>query len=300
MQQLVIYDEACRAIAAARSIDEVKEITNRAEAARAYARQAKNKELEINAIEIRVRAERRLGEMLLVLREDRVIGQGRGGSLIKLADIGVDKNISGGAQRLAKLALETFEREMTGWRQEATEAKFSGGLKIPLQRYRLPHIVGDRQRAAKKYGRHVVEANPLDKFTAIDGRKIKDWRAGELDRMKELAERTIRCVDALVVEMPIANPDPLDTMEMVFRDPGALEAILASVWDAAKVRPGKTGCEYETNGVNKPQRICAGCNSPFILKKKPHLDRPREGLFCSRSCAGKFGRQRGPKKEHST
>src|SRR5215211_3803644 len=59
------YDDACRAIAAAKSVDEVKEMHNKAEAMRAYARQAKNRALEVDAAEIRMRAERRLGELII-------------------------------------------------------------------------------------------------------------------------------------------------------------------------------------------------------------------------------------------
>jgi hypothetical protein len=60
---LTQYGIACRALAAARTIDEVKNVRNKAEALRAYALQAKNRELEIDAAEIRIRAERRLGEL---------------------------------------------------------------------------------------------------------------------------------------------------------------------------------------------------------------------------------------------
>ena len=70
---LVLYESACKAVAQARTIDEVKQILNKAEQARAYARQAKNKEMEKDAAEIRVRAERRLGEIIIELREQKLL-----------------------------------------------------------------------------------------------------------------------------------------------------------------------------------------------------------------------------------
>lgn len=66
---LVRYDAACRALADAKAIDEAKEIRDHAEAMRAYAKQANNKELEADAWEIRIRAERRIGELIAAQRD---------------------------------------------------------------------------------------------------------------------------------------------------------------------------------------------------------------------------------------
>jgi N6-adenosine-specific RNA methylase IME4 len=56
LQPLARYDAARRALADANSVDEVKEIRSQSEAMRAYARISRDKEMEADAAEIRMRA----------------------------------------------------------------------------------------------------------------------------------------------------------------------------------------------------------------------------------------------------
>jgi hypothetical protein len=62
----------CRAIAEARKIDEVKDIRDKALAIQMYARQAQNTEAEEQAREIRLRAERKCGQMTALLDTAKV------------------------------------------------------------------------------------------------------------------------------------------------------------------------------------------------------------------------------------
>jgi hypothetical protein len=64
MNALIRYDTMCRAIDAAYRVDEVKDIRDKASALEHYARQAKNIEAERQACEIRLRAERKCGQLL--------------------------------------------------------------------------------------------------------------------------------------------------------------------------------------------------------------------------------------------
>jgi hypothetical protein len=134
---LAKYDAACRAIAEAKSVDEVKGILDKAEALRAYARQAKNRTLEIDSAEIRIRAERRLGEMIVAQKETVGLaknrpgpGRGKAGtpaapalldSPPTLAEAGIDKKLSARAQKIAAVPEEKFEGMVGEWRGRIQE-----------------------------------------------------------------------------------------------------------------------------------------------------------------------------------
>jgi N6-adenosine-specific RNA methylase IME4 len=114
---LVKYDAACRALAEAKTLVEITDIRNWATAARVYAKQAKNKELEADAVEIRMRATRRVDEMIEQQRETVGLAQGRRSDLgsaatqvkATLAEVGVDKNLAHQARVLGRLSEKAFE-----------------------------------------------------------------------------------------------------------------------------------------------------------------------------------------------
>jgi hypothetical protein len=130
--QLVKYEAARSVLAEARSVDEVKDIRDKAEAMRAYARMAKDKALEIDAGEIRIRATRRIGEMMGEQKD--TVGFNEGGRpktglsenpvLLKptLASQDIDKNLAQQAREFA--AIPDFEDVLKAWRiyqEQSTE-----------------------------------------------------------------------------------------------------------------------------------------------------------------------------------
>jgi hypothetical protein len=163
-QALVLYDEACRALAQAKSVDEVRHIRDQSEALRQCARVAKNRQLEIDAAEIRFRAERRLGEFMQAGREAGEIAEGRpakNGSdhdpfpRVTLDEAGIGKHLADRARKYAAVPHHEFEASIDSWKASlAQEDRVTVDLLKPgthtlrvmgssqsVQWYTPPHIV---------------------------------------------------------------------------------------------------------------------------------------------------------------
>lgn len=151
VSHLVRYEAACRALAEARAVDEVQDIRNKAEAMRVYGMQAKNKTLEVDAAEIRIRAERKLGELIAeqkrgeglakpgpksVVTDDRNKSVPTTNRIPTLAEAGISKDLSSRAQKMAAVPAEEFEAEVGEWRQrvQAENARVTTRLEKAAER----------------------------------------------------------------------------------------------------------------------------------------------------------------------
>jgi len=125
--KLFRYDAVCRAIELAKSVDEVKDIHNKAIAIQAYARQAKNKDLEIDAVEIRIRAECRMAELRVRKGYKRGPGRGKKGSRGERGpfptnkELGISDDLSARAEKLAELPPKVFEQKLKTWRERVQQ-----------------------------------------------------------------------------------------------------------------------------------------------------------------------------------
>jgi hypothetical protein len=143
---LVRYDEMCRAIAEVYRVDEVKDIRDKAMAIMLYAKQANNREAELQAIQIRVRAERKAGELL----REIPTAQGHRTDLAPprdevpspkhevLSDLNISRQQASDWERLADVPEAEFEKHLT-----TSEAPSARGIV-----YDHVRLHGDRERSA--------------------------------------------------------------------------------------------------------------------------------------------------------
>jgi hypothetical protein len=134
VNQLVKYEAAKFALSECVRVDEVKDIRDKSAAIAAAARIAKDKQLEIDASEIRIRAERRLGQMLAEQKAGEGLNKGakagrlpNGGTRQEpplrddkptLAEIGIPKKLSSRSQALAAIPEDEFEETLEEHRQQ--------------------------------------------------------------------------------------------------------------------------------------------------------------------------------------
>ncbi len=155
-RDLVLLDQAKRAITAATRIDEIKDIANKAEAIRLYYKKAKDGlEIQNRAAEIKLRAERRAGELIreldlargkrtdLVPRRDQVNGKKT------LAELGINKNESSRWQQVASLSQRVFEKHISDSKRCGRELTSAGTIKLAkrLANHKAASVAGQASGA---------------------------------------------------------------------------------------------------------------------------------------------------------
>lgn len=111
---LVRINEANRALERIQTIDEAKEVRDRAEALRGYAKQVGAcQALQNRVVELKIRAERRAGELLKEVPKHRGGRRSTGNTMLpvrfKLSDVGVTKMQSSRWQSLADIPQTKFD-----------------------------------------------------------------------------------------------------------------------------------------------------------------------------------------------
>ena len=203
---------AHHALAAARSIGDFKKIADVAALAERYAKRVKlSQETADFALEIRLRAERGLGEVLArtpkhkgSLKRGSAVPEGNDGGLSTLAELGITKNLSSQSQKLAAIPRETFEAKLAAGERrrfafvQAKETTIKNPLAVfvhtllPLRKNPVAHYadlasgIQEERDARDLYNKcfdaidrisAAVEALEV-RFPSLKGMRELEWQAG--------------------------------------------------------------------------------------------------------------------------
>jgi site-specific DNA-methyltransferase (adenine-specific) len=132
---LAALEQARRLLARARTLDQARRIHDVAEAVRVYARQAElGLEIQNQAGELKLRAARRLGELLAAMPKNagaRGLGvRSRDATAPTLAELGVSKSQSSRWQAVAAVPEPDFERHLATTRLDHRELTTAGVLEL--------------------------------------------------------------------------------------------------------------------------------------------------------------------------
>jgi N6-adenosine-specific RNA methylase IME4 len=143
-REIALLSQARAMLAEASTVDEVKSIRDKAEAIRQYAKaQGECLEIQNQACEVKLRSERRAGELL-----SETVKKGGSPKLQRatLEPLGIDKSQSHRWQRVASLDEQTFEDYITETKDAGRELTTAGALtlaKVAEKKTRTANIVSE-------------------------------------------------------------------------------------------------------------------------------------------------------------
>ena len=192
-QHSVLVQQAVTAIDAAATVGDVKKVLDQWTGLAAYARKAKDKQLEADAAEIKMRAARRLGAMMQAQKE--TVGLNKGGrpktGLLEnpvseptptLAEAGIDKNLAASARKEAAKSEEQFASDVAEKKSAILDGK--RGLKPPNPQ--LPIDLADAGAAAVRPDIEVTIRAIRDRHKRSASRELDRFLAAVTDIVDDL------------------------------------------------------------------------------------------------------------------
>jgi hypothetical protein len=215
---LTNYNAARAALEKAHTIDEVKDIRDKAEAFRVYAKQAQDTDMQNWAAEIRIRAERRAGALLRGLADSggRQTGkvppnrQSPTATVQTLSDLGVTKTQSSKWQQLADVSDPEFEtklREIIGVGKELTTSAMMKAI-TPANEHEIDYLDELIKRLSPLLP---IGADSQPKLAELLKRAIADADPDELklrsiaNMLSEVSIHFAASADALKRRIPVAR-----------------------------------------------------------------------------------------------
>lgn len=174
-KELSLYENARQALSECVRVDEVQDIRSKAQALQAYAKQAKDRDLIAKATEIRLRAERRSGELLRSMAaagERAKVGRPKDNSPPEvtisgeaedpktLEDLGITKNQSSAWQALADMPPNQFEKRI----EESVKHVLNSVEMTPTEK---AHIKKEKRAERERELADKLRSLPEEKFGVI-------------------------------------------------------------------------------------------------------------------------------------
>jgi hypothetical protein len=211
--QIARYEAARAALAEARRFEEVHEIRNVAAAMKGYAREARDREMLADAVELQMRAVRRLWE--LYDYQKTTVGLAAPGrpkigvadtpiSIPTLESLGIDKNLAKRVRAIGAIAADDFEARIDRTRKAVIATAFNG------------------MRVAAERGAHVAAVAP-DVIEAIKGTPLDtDNYLGILSKLPVEEQR--RRVQDTLLQGQEPEPPPSERHQL---------ALMIAAWERA-------------------------------------------------------------------
>ena len=243
---LIRYDAACHALAEAKAVDEVRKIRDVSEAMRAYAKQAKNKQLEIDAAEIRFRAERRIGELMQAQRD--TVGLANGGDAMRarvksgpevrpsLAEAGIDKHLADRARKLAAVPAAEFEGMVGEWRgrvQQETERVKTNLIRAGEREQKK----AERQSSPVPEGKYsLIYADPPWRYEHVETESRAIENQYPTMSLDEICALSVPAADDAVLFMWATSPKLAEAMRVI--EAWGFTYRTCAVWDKELIGMG--------------------------------------------------------------
>lgn len=264
--QLVHFDTARRELILASSIDEVKLIRDKAEALRLYVKQqGAGLEMQNQCAEIKIRAERRAGEMLREQEKNKgaatPLHDERALALPRLSDLGISEVQSHRWQSEAEVPEDVFEQHVATIKDKQEELTSSG-----LRRLAIKLRGGDIDVSPLPEGVFdVIYADPPWRYdnTGVDGAAQKHYQTMSIEQLCTLE---IPAADNSVLFLWVTNPFLRDAFTVI--DAWGFEYKTNIVWVKENLK--KPGAGFYVRGRHELLFICTkGAFVPDMKGKEP-------------------------------
>lgn len=239
-REIIELGEAIRLLSRVSTVDDAKQLINLAEAARVYARKAElGLEAQNHAAEIKVKAQRRAGEILRSMEFSKgaatPLHDETALSLPTHDDIGVSRRDAHIWQKIAAMPETVFEEKIAGMKGDGSEITTSA-----IYREALKAVAADKPPAPplppNKY--RVIYADPPWKYESF-GVSVSEYYGGaerhypamETDEIASLAVKDLAAADA-VLFLWVTSPKLNEAFRVI--DAWGFEYKTSFVWDKVK------------------------------------------------------------------